>query len=106
MDQAVKVGVAECLPGGLDDVLAHADRSPGTEPVCGLNQHAYGGIGAVTLIKDPYLVVDQLELPHRGVGRQQRVAYGLIKSIDRTIALADNALTPALGRKPNSAFGV
>src|SRR4029450_1409817 len=85
MDQPVEIGVAERLPGGLDDVLSDADRCPGIEPVCGLDQHAYGRIGAVTLIENSYLVVDQLEFLYAGIGGKQRVAEGLGKRVHATV---------------------
>ena len=37
--------------------------------VGGLDQHPYGGVGAVALVQDPDPVVDQLELLHHRVRR-------------------------------------
>ena len=39
-----------------------------------IDEHPYGRIGFVTLIKDPHLVVDELEFLDWGVGREQCLA--------------------------------
>src|SRR5215207_10500520 len=106
MDQAVEVPLTEGLPGGLDDVWANPDRCPGAQAVSGLNQHPHGGIGAVALIKDPHLVVDQLELLDRRVSREQCIPYCMIKGVDRAIALPYHPLALALGRQPYGALGI
>ena len=106
MDEAVEVRLAERLPRGLDDVLADTNGRPSAEAVGGLDEHAYRRIGAMTLVEDSHLVIDELEFLDCRIRPEQRVAYGVIKGIDRTVALPDYSLAQALGREPYGAFSV
>ena len=76
------------------------------QAVGGLDQHPYGRVGAVTLVQDPHLVVDQLELLDRRVRREQGVADGVVEGVDRAVALPHHPLALALGRQPYGALGI
>ena len=70
--------VDQRAPGRLDHVGADADRDPRRLAVAGLDQHPGDRVGAVALVEDPHLVVDQLELRdlREGLADRRRAAPG------------------------------
>src|SRR5690242_15814313 len=59
---AVLERVDERLPGGLDDVLRHADRAPHLIAVGSIEQHPGNRAGALGLVEDAHLEVDQVDV--------------------------------------------
>ena len=95
--------VDERLPGGGDDVLPDADRAPTVLAVGGVDQHARDRVGALGLVEDADLVVDELDVPQVRVDLADRVAQRGVERVDRAVALggADVALAvdPDLDRR-------
>ena len=56
--------------------------------VGGLDQHPGDRVGAVALVEDADLVVDQLELRDLRVGLPDRLPQRVVERVDRTVALA------------------
>src|SRR6195952_6026627 len=81
--------VEQGAPGGLDHVVADPDGDPGAGAVGGLDQHAGDRVGAVPLVEDADLVVDQLELHDLGVELLDRLAQRVVQGVDRAVALPD-----------------
>ena len=75
-------------PRRLDDVVPDADGDPRGLAVGGLDQHPGDRVGAVALVEDAHLVVDQLELRDLRVGLPDRLAQRLVERVDRAVALA------------------
>src|SRR5690606_1016032 len=94
--QAVGEGVDQGAPGRLDDVVAHADGDPAGLAVAGLDQHPGDRVGAVALVEDAHLVVDQLELGDRRPRLLDRLPQRLVEGVDWSVALtgADDAGIP------------
>src|SRR5215831_4743751 len=55
-------GVDQGLPGRFDDVVGHAHRAPRLVAVAGGDEHAGPGSGALALVEDANLVVEQAHL--------------------------------------------
>src|SRR5262245_940994 len=55
-------GVDQRLPGRLDDVVGHAHRAPRLVAVPGGDEHAGARRGALALVQDAHLVVEQRHL--------------------------------------------
>src|SRR5215471_19232096 len=55
-------GVDEGLPGSLDDVVGHTHRAPRLVAVAGGDEHARPRRGALALVEDAHLVVEQAHL--------------------------------------------
>ena len=95
--------VDERLPRGGDDVLVDADRAPDVVAVGGVDEHARGRAGAVVLVEDADLVVDELDVLEVRVDLADRVAQRGVERVDRAVALgrADVALAvdPDLDRR-------
>ena len=113
---AVLEAVEQRLPRCLDDVLADADRAPGVAAVAGVDEHARDRAGALGLVEDPHLEVDQRDarrarapaapsaMPQRGVERVDRAvalgggdeALAAVEDLDRRLGL-DAAVGALLG---------
>src|SRR5919197_2889183 len=95
--------VDQRLPRRRDDVLVDADRAPDVLAVGGVDEHARRGAGAVVLVEDAHLVVDELDVLQVGVDLADRVAQRCVERVDRAVALgrADVALAfdPDLDRR-------
>src|SRR5262245_56741462 len=79
--------VDQGLPGGLDDVLRHADRPPLALAVRGIEQHPGDGTGAVVLVEDTHLVVGQLDVGEMRVPIDDGAAQRLVERVHRAVAL-------------------
>ncbi len=66
--------VHQRIPGGGDHVLGDPDRAPHLLPVGGVDQHPRDGAGALRLIEDPHLEVDELDVPQMRVDLADRLA--------------------------------
>ena len=95
--------VHERLPRRGDDVLVDADRAPHVLAVGGVDEHARDRAGAVALVEDADLVVDELDVAQVRVDLGDRVAQRGVERVDRPVALggADVALAvdPDLDRR-------
>ena len=96
--------VDQRAPGRLDDVVADADGDPRRLAVGGLDEHPGDRVGAVALVEDADLVVDQLELHDLGEGLADRGAQRLVERVDRPVALAGDDVAarpgPRASRSP------
>ena len=70
----VRQRVDERLPGRGDDVLGDADRAPDVAAVGGVDEHARRRAGAVVLVEDADLEVDELDVLQVRVDLADRVA--------------------------------
>ena len=95
--QPVRHAVDQRPPRRLDDVGADADRDPGRGAVAGLDQDPGDRVGAVALVEDPHLVVDQLELRDLRERLADRLAQRLVERVDRAVALAGHDVAHPLG---------
>ena len=89
--------VEQGLPRRLDHVVPDADGHPRRLAVGGLDQDPGDRVGAVTLVEDPHLVVDQLELRDLRERLHQRLPQRLVEGVDRAVALAGLDVPHALG---------
>src|SRR5271169_3054669 len=71
--------VNQCVPRSSDHVLRDPDRSPNLLPVGGVQQHPRNGPGALRLIEDPHLEVDEVDVAQMGMNLPDRVAQGLVQ---------------------------
>src|SRR3954447_25812488 len=95
--------VDERLPRRRDHVLVDADRAPHVLAVGGVDEHAGHRAGAVALVEDADLVVDELDVAQVRVDLGDRGAQGGVERVHRAVALggADVALAvdPNLDRR-------
>src|SRR4051812_22760581 len=95
--------VDERLPRRRDHVLVDADRAPHVLAVGGVDEHAGHRSGAVALVEDADLVVDELDVAQVRVDLGDRGAQGGVERVHRAVALggADVALAvdPNLDRR-------
>ena len=86
---APKVSPSTSAPHDASMTLApDADGDPRRLAVGGLDEHPGDRVGAVALVEDAHLVVDQLELRDLRVGLPDRLAQRLVERVDRAVALA------------------
>src|SRR5205085_8244977 len=85
--------VDERLPGSLYDVLRHADRAPHLIAVGGIEQHPGDRAGALGLVEDAHLEVDQVDVAQAGIYLDQRVAERAVERVDRAVALGGAHVT-------------
>ena len=87
VQHAVLDRVDQRLPAGLDDVLADADGAPDLVAVAGVEQHARHGAGALVLVEDAHLVVDELDVGQLRILPRDRLAQRGVERVDRAVAL-------------------
>ena len=73
--------------------------------VGGLDEHPGDGVGAVALVEDAHLVVDELELRDLRVGLPDRLAQRVVERVDRAVALADRDDARAAGAQLDGRLG-
>ena len=73
--------------------------------VGGLDEHPGDRVGAVALVEDAHLVVDQLELRDLRVGLADRLAQRVVERVDRAVALAGDDVAGALGAQLDGGLG-
>ena len=86
-------------------LCADADGDPRRLAVGGLDQHPGDRVGAVALVEDPHLVVDQLELRDLRVGLPDRLAQRVVERVDRAVALAGDDVPHAAGAQLHGRLG-
>src|SRR3954469_11907806 len=79
--------VDERLPARLDHVLGDADRAPRVDAVGGVEQHARDGAGALPLVQDADLEVDELDVAEVRVGLADGLAERLVERVHGAVAL-------------------
>ena len=79
--------VDQGVPARLDDVLRDADRAPRVDAVAGVEQHAGDRSGALPLVEDPDLVVDELDVPEVRVDVADRRPERAVECVHRAVAL-------------------
>src|SRR6202050_2057809 len=84
---AVLDRVHQRVPGGCDHVLGHSDRAPYVVPVGSIDQHARDRCGALALIEDAHLEVDQLDVAQVRMDLTDGLAQRVVQRIDRPVAL-------------------
>src|SRR5438445_172153 len=84
---AVLERVDERIPRGRDEVLRDADRAPHLVSVRGVDEHACDRVGALGLVEDPDLEVDQLDVAKMRVDLADRVAQRVVESVHRAVPL-------------------
>ena len=97
--------VDQRAPRRLDHVVADADGDPRRLAVAGLDQHPGDRVGAVALVEDAHLVVDELELRDLGERLADRGAQRLVERVDRAVALAGDDVAHALGLELHRRLG-
>jgi hypothetical protein len=79
--------VDQRVPRRGDDVLVHADRAPQLLAVGRVEQHARHRAGALGLVEDADLVVDELDVGEVRVDLGDRRAQRGVQGVDRAVAL-------------------
>src|SRR5262249_47622697 len=89
-------GVDQRLPGGLDDVVGHAHRAPRVAAIAGGDEHARTGRGALALVEDTALVVEQAHLAEARIEVLEGLAEGVIERVHGAVARGRGVLGDAL----------
>src|SRR5262250_3409063 len=97
-------GVDQGLPGRFDDIVGHAHRSPRLVAVAGGDQHAGPGCGALALVEDANLVVEQAHLAQARIEVLERLSEGVVKSVDGAVARSRGMLGDALDLEAHRGF--
>src|SRR5215471_19050059 len=97
--------VHEGLPRGLDDVVGDADRPPRLVAVARRDEHARLGAGALGLVQDSNLVVEERHLGQARVEVGERLSKGVIEGVDGPVAGRRRVLGDALHLDPDRRFG-
>src|SRR5271154_1476890 len=84
---AVLQRIDERIPGGGDHVLGDPDRAPHLLAVGGIDQDAGDRAGALRLIEDAHLEVDQLDVAQMRVDLTDRVTQRGVEGVHRAVAL-------------------
>src|ERR1035437_4285107 len=103
---AVLERVDERVPGGRDQVLRDADRAPHLVTVGGVDEHARDRAGALGLVEDPDLEVDQLDVAQVRVDLPDRSAQRLVERVHRAVALGVAHVALAVHPDLHRGFGV
>ena len=90
--------VDERLPRGLDDVLRDADRAPHLVAVGGVEQHPRDRAGALGLVEDADLEVDEVDVREvrDGSRRARRAARGRARSRGRCPRRSARSRSPSI----------
>src|SRR5580765_2532085 len=80
--QLVLDRIHQRLPRRLDDIVGDADRPPGLVAVPRGDEDARLGAGALGLVQDADLVVEERHLPQVGVEVAEGLAQGVVERID------------------------
>src|SRR3954452_17775688 len=88
--------VDERVPARLDHVLRHADRAPGVDAVGRVEQHARHGAGALLLVEDAHLEVDELDVAQVRVALADRASQGGVERVHGAVPLCGPQVALAL----------
>src|SRR5678815_2700286 len=102
--QLVLDRIHQRLPRRLDDIVRDADRPPGLVAVSRGDEDARLGAGALGLVQDADLVVEERHLPQVGVEVLESLAQGVVERVDRPIARRRGVLGNALHAQPHGGF--
>src|SRR5215470_8313332 len=97
-------GVDQGLPGCFDDVVGHAHRAPRLVAVAGGDQHAGPGCGALALVEDAHLVVEQAHLAQARIEVLERLSEGVVEGVDGAVARGRSVLGDALDLEAHRGF--
>src|SRR5215472_5289043 len=97
-------GVDQSLPGRFDDVVGYAHRAPRLVAVAGGDQHAGPGSGALALVEDANLVVEQAHLAQARIEVLERFAESVVESVDGAVARGRGMLGDALDLEAHRGF--
>src|SRR6185369_13826799 len=99
--QLVLDRIHQRTPRRLDDIVRDADRPPGLVAVSRGDEDARLGAGALGLVQDADLVVEERHLPQVGVEVLEGLAQGMVERIDRPVARRRGVLGNALDAQPD-----
>src|SRR5882724_12704746 len=98
-------GVHEGLPGSLDDIVGHPYRAPCLVTVARGDEHAGLGRGALALVEDADLVVEEAHLAQVGVEVLEGLAERMVERIDGAMARGGGVLGDTLDPEPHRGLG-
>src|SRR5262249_7257835 len=70
----------------LDDVVGHTHRAPRLVAVAGGDEHARPRRGALALVEDAHLVVEQAHLAKARIEVLESLAEGMVEGVDGAVA--------------------
>src|SRR5262249_52116835 len=99
--QLVLDRVHQGLPGGFDDVVGHADSTPGLVAVARGDEHSRLGRRALGLLEDAHLVIEEPHATEVRVELFQGLAQSVVEGVDRTVAGRGRVLQDPLHPHPH-----
>src|SRR5262249_32920710 len=103
--QLVLDGIDQSLPGCFDDVVGHAHGAPGLVAVARGDEDARLRAGALRLVEDAHLVVQERHLLEARVEALERLAERMIERVARTVTRGGRVLGNALDPETDGRLG-